>query len=228
MMERAHLAERMAEVARELQDGYDPQHTLDTATQVVLRSIDCDAVGISLARRRRRIETPASTDALVPRCDRLQNELGEGPCLDAIFEERVIHSPDLERDERWPRWGPRVVEAEGVHSMLCVRLYTEKDTVGGINIYSRTRQAYDEDDRDEAQALAAHIAVAVVAAQRIQQLSTAVDSRTLIGQALGIVMERFDMDADRAFQVLSRISSHSNRKLVDIAHEVVTTRRLPN
>lgn len=228
MTDRPPLAERMADAARALQDQADPQRTLETAVAVALENVrGCDGVGISLVRRRRRIETPAHSHAYVALCDALQNELAEGPCLDAIFEEQVVHSADLCEDDRWPQWGPRVAAEADVRSMMCLRLYTHSDTVGAINLYARHPRAFDVQDRDDGQAVAAHVAVAVVAAQKVEQLVTGLDARTIIGQAIGIVMERYDLDGDRAFEVLARLSSHANRKLRDVAEEVVRTRRLP-
>jgi len=225
---RTDLAERMARAARDLQDQDDPQGTLDRAVQLALDNVrGADAAGLTLVHRRRRLESPAWTSDVVDRADRLQEELGEGPCLDAIFEEQVVHAPDLLDEDRWSRWAPRVAEELDVRSMLCLRLFTHEDTVGALNLYAAEPRAFDAASRDDGLAIAAHVAVAVAAAKKIDQLSTAVQSRTVIGQAIGITMERYDLDADRAFDVLSRISPQTNRRLVDVATELVDTRRLP-
>jgi GAF domain-containing protein len=148
--------------------------------------------------------------------------------MDAVWEHEVISSPDLATEARWPTWGPRVVSELGVRSMLCIQLFTSNDHVGALNLYSRQVRAFDDiGDRLEAQALAAHVAVALVAAQEIEQLSEAVGTRTVIGQAEGILMERFDIGASQAFEVLKRVSSHSNVKLHAVAVELVLTRNLP-
>ena len=223
------LAERMATAARELQDQQDPDSTMGSAVSLVLRNVpEADGVGLSLVRRRSKIETPAYTHDFVLTCDRLQNELDEGPCHDAILEGAVVFSKDLSRDERWPTWAPRVAEVAGIRSMLCFRLFTQADTVGGLNIYSRDPRGFGDEAREEGLALAAHISVAVAGALAIGHLQTAVDSRTILGQAVGIVMERYGLDADRAFAVLSRLSQHANRKLSELAKELVTTGKLPS
>jgi hypothetical protein len=100
-----------------------------------------------------------------------------------------------------------------------------RNKLGALNLYSRQGNAYTEDNLDEAIAIAAHAAVA--AAQHIDQLGIGMARRTLIGQAVGILMERYNLDADRAFSVLVRLSSTENRKLFDIASELVDQRRRP-
>ncbi len=182
--------------------------------------------GITLVQRGK-LGTPAVSHDVVRRVDELQYEHREGPCVDAILEDEVVHSPDIAGDERWPKWGARTAEETGIRSMLCFRLFTLDDTIGALNLYSSRPAAFEREDREIGLALAAHAALAVVAAREIETLHLAVDSRTIIGQAVGILMERFDIDADRAFAVLKRVSQNSNRKVREIAHELVTTRRTP-
>jgi AmiR/NasT family two-component response regulator len=111
---------------------------------------------------------------------------------------------------------------------LSFQLFTHEDTLGALNLYSRVRDGFREEDREDGLALAAHIAIAVAAAQEISQLTRAMDTRSVIGQALGILMERFDLDAARAFAVLTRISQTEQQKLQHVAAELVETRRLPS
>jgi GAF domain-containing protein len=222
------LAEQLADAARDL-GSEDVVSTLDKAVALAVELIEgCDAAGVSLVGRRNQVSSPAHTDDMVTRGDKLQEELQEGPCMDAVRQHEVVISQDLAREERWPTWGPRVVEELGVRSMMCIQLFTSEETVGALNLYSRRVRAFeDDDDRYEAQALAAHVAVALAAAQEIQHLSAALSHRTVIGRAEGILMERFDVPAERAFEVLKRVSSHSNTKLKLVAEELVRTRRLP-
>lgn len=227
-VDRAHdLADRMARAARELHQG-DTQETLDSAVSLAVTNVDgCDAAGISIVRRGRRIDTPAATDQLVVDGDRLQYETGEGPCLEAIWTSRTIYSPDLQTDERWPVWGPRVAGETGARSVLALQLFTAADTLGALNLYSRTVDGFDESDRDDGLALAAHISVAVAGAAMIANLNQALDSRTLIARAVGMLMERFDLDETRAFAVLTRVSQTEEMKLRDVAAQFASTRSLP-
>lgn len=221
------LSRLIASAARSLRDEPGPQQTMEKAVELAVRSIEgCEHAGISLIHKGQ-IETPAASDEVVTRVDELQYEHREGPCVDAILEEEVIHSRDIAADERWPAWGPRTAEETGIRSILSFRLFTHQDTVGALNLYSSGEGSFDSEDREVGLALAAHAAIAVAASQEIENLHHAVDSRTIIGQAVGILMERFDLDADRAFSVLRRVSQDTNRKLRDIADELVTTRSLP-
>ena len=222
------LSERLVELARVLQD--EP-HFKPTAERVVAEVVEWTGpdteAGISLVRRGERVETVAPTSEVVVRGDALQYEMEEGPCLSAIWDEPQVYAGDLAIDQRWPRWAPKVAHELGVRSMLCSRLFTNADTLGALNVYSPHRHAFDEHNRDEILALSAHAAIAVADAQEIENLTIAVDRRTTIGVALGMVMERFGMSQSNAFSLLKRLSSHSNRKLYDVAFEIAATGKVP-
>jgi len=221
-------AQRMADLARGLRSETDASATMDHLVQATVELVPgCEAAGITVAHRGGRIETPAASNDWPVHGDELQADLNEGPCVDAVWTQEWVRSGDVAGDRRWPAWGPRITEDLGVRSMLCVQLFTHENKLGALNLYSRQFDAYTEENLDEAIAIAAHAAVAVAAAQRIDQLGIGMARRTLIGQAVGIMMERYDLDADRAFSVLVRLSSTENRKLFDIASELVGERRRP-
>ena len=218
----------MAAAARELQDQHDPASTIKVAVALLVQNVEgCEAAGVSLVRSKGTIDTPAASDDVVEIGERLKAELGEGPCLGRPPEGDMVYVADLETDPRWPRWGPRLHEATGVRSLLSLRLFTVQNTLGALNLYSSKPDGFGEQDKAEGSALAAHIAIAVAAAQRIDQLETALDSRTVVAQACGLLMERYDIDAVRAFALLGRLSSTSNVKLRDLAARLVLTRQLP-
>lgn len=222
------ISERMSAAARELEDQHDPVATVKSAVDLLVQNVDaCDSASISLVYGKRRVETPAASDDLAAIGDRLQAELREGPALDTLWEEESVYVPNLAADDRWPNWGPRLTDATGARSVLTFRLFTLKNVIGALSMYSAAPDAFSAEDKAEGLALAAHIAIAVLAAQRIDQYETALDSRTLIAQACGLVMERYDIDAVRAFALLTRISSTQNMKLRQVAVELISTRRLP-
>ena len=226
-MSTSPLSERIAAAARELQGETGAQHTMDKAVTLAVRLVDhCEDSGISLVHPNSRIDTPAATSDVVVRIDELQYQHDEGPCLTAIRESEVVYSPDLSSESRWPAWAREVVAETGVRSMLCFRLFNDH-TLGALNLYSTGLNAFDEDDRAEGLALAAHAAVAMTAAQEADHLRTAMDTRTVIGQAAGILMERFDLTEDHAFAVLVRVSSTTNTKLRQVAADLVRTRKMP-
>lgn len=222
------IGERMAAAARELQDEDDPGATVKSAVDLLVQNVEgCDAASISLVYAKRRVETPAASDALAATGDRLQQELGEGPALNTLWDEETVYVPDLAADCRWPNWGPRLTEATGARSVLTFRLFTIKDVIGALSMYSTQADAFSDEDKAEGLALATHIAIAVIAAQKLDQYESALDSRTIIAQACGLVMERYNVDAVRAFALLTRVSSHQNVKLREVAAELVLTRVLP-
>src|SRR3954468_4733647 len=219
-------AQRMADLARDPRSEPAAAATTHHPVQAPLDLVPaCDAAGITVAHRGGRIETPAASNDWPPLGDKWQAELGEGACVDAAWKHEWVRNGDVAGDDRWPAWGPRIAAALGVRSMLSLQLFTHENKLGALNLYSRQAHAYTEENLDEAIAIAAHAAAAVAAAQHTDQLGIGMARRTLIGQAVGILMERYNLDADRAFSVLVRLSSTENRKLFDIAGELVGERR---
>lgn len=221
MAEEKVIANSLTQVAREINIQPDLTTTLDTIVRAAQRSLSgLDHVGISIVHRDGRIETMAGTDQLVWELDAMQYELGEGPCYDAIDRAPVMVANELRHDQRWPRYVPRAV-AHGVQSQMGLRLYIEQETLGGLNLYSTQSDTIDPDVQHIAELFATHAALALGKARRIEDLNTALHTRKVIGQALGIVMERYQLDEDRAFQFMARVSSHTNIKLREIAQELV-------
>lgn len=218
---------RMEQIAREVRSTDDVARAGDRISAAAADLLGGHAqAGITIAHERRRVESFGGTSDVVRAGDELQVELGEGPCLDAIWEQEQVVVGDLSADGRWPRWGPKMAE-QGVSSMLCTRLFTSEKQLGALNLYSTDPDAFDEEDQEVARVLAVHAAVIVSAAQEVEGLQFAIDRRTTIGKALGIVMVIYDVDEDRAFTVLQRLSSYENRKLFDVARDVVAARSLP-
>jgi GAF domain-containing protein len=216
------------ELARALASAPDEDTRLkvavDAAVDLVTR---CDHAGITI-NEHGRLVTRASSDDLVCRANKLQTELGEGPCLDVRRDQNTLVSPALAVERRWPVWAPRVHAELGVDSMMSLLIYTDEHSFGALSLYCEVDCRFDADDVAVAQALAGHLSVAMAAEKQIDQLGLALHNRTIIGQAQGVLMERYGMGADQAFDYLRRISSHSNRKVVHVAAEIAETRRIPD
>jgi GAF domain-containing protein len=223
------LNTRMARIVRDVRSGDDVGQAGDRICAAAVELLGGQAeAGITVAHRNRRVENIGATSAGVQRGDDLQAELGEGPCLDAAWDHEQVVAVDLANDTRWPRWGPTMAREHGIRSMLSTRLFTAEKQLGALNVYSTVADAFDQEDQEIARVLAVHAAVAVAAAQQVDGLRLAADRRTTIGKALGIIMVRYRLDDDAAFSVLRRLSSHENRKLFDVAQEVVSSGRLPS
>lgn len=217
-------AAEFAELALALHDQ-DVEHTLHDIAQLAREGLDCDHVGVYTTSGRT-VETAAATDQLIERADERQTQVGQGPCLDAIWTHDTFIVRDTATDARWPVFGPIAAEL-GLHSILSVRLYDDVQTLGALNMYSTTVREFDPDDVALAHIFGSHASVALSSARKEEGLLRAVDARHLIGLAQGILMERFGLDADQAFSVLRRYSQDNNVKLREVAEHVIATRALP-
>lgn len=220
--------DELATAAREMQEDSSPQEAMDRAVVVATRIIPgCEAAGVCVVHRGDRIDTHATSTDELKQVDALQHELDEGPCLEALRKDHTVVSNDLATDDRWPTWGPEVVERLGMRSSVSYRLYSNDKDLGALNLYGTDTEAFTAEDIQDGLALAAHVGVALAAALEVEQLEKALGGRTVIGQATGILMERFDLSPDRAFSVLSRMSQQKNLKLRVLAEQIVTTRTVP-
>lgn len=212
-----------AAVARSLAEQDDLSATLQRIVDLAVATVPgAQHAAVSKVVARRSVETVASTGALPEQVDAVQYETGQGPCLDAIWEQDVVRIDDLAATPRWPEFSARAVEL-GIGSMLCFRLFVEEDTSGALNLFAPSADAFDEDAERIGSVFAAHAGLAWDHAQQVDGLTAAVASRTLIGQAQGILMGSRRVTADEAFALLRRASQHSNRKLRDVARDVVDT-----
>ncbi|HEY0903083.1 MAG TPA: GAF and ANTAR domain-containing protein [Marmoricola sp.] len=223
--ERDRHSEQFAELALALHDE-TVEETVDKVLEFTLKAIGCDLAGVIFVHGKHNIETAAATDPIVAKLDAMQIEIGEGPDVSVLETRLSVIVSDTRTDTRWPRWAERVAD-EGVRSLLSVRMYTGDVTIGTLNAYSRQPDAFDVDDQAVAHVLARHAAVALGNARKVENLWMAVDARKRIGQAQGILMERFDLTADQAFAVLLRYSQDNNVKLRVVADRLVETRELP-
>ncbi|HKC77945.1 MAG TPA: GAF and ANTAR domain-containing protein, partial [Gaiellaceae bacterium] len=176
----------------------------------------CDAVGITVLRGKRRLETPESSSGEAAACDQLQHELMQGPCLDTFDTNAVVRADDLAIDERWPEFAAKASEL-GVRSVLAVPLMTPKGILGALNLYAHHPNAFDADGQTIASVFATHAAIALFHSELEANLRMGLSTREEIGRAVGILMERHRVSASRAFDMLVYASQRSHRKLRYIA-----------
>jgi len=221
MNPRVQIADAITRVARAVNAPHDLHSQLDLIVHVAKDSMpEIDHAGISVAHRDGTVETRAATGDLVHQLDQLQYSLGEGPCLHAIETEPVVVVERTWRENRWPRFMSGACEL-GLRSQMGLRLYVDEQTRGGLNLYSTSSDTIDPETTHLAELFASHAALAMGRVRTAENLNAALASRTTIGIALGIVMERYDMDQDRAFAYLTRIASSSEAKLRDVAAHLV-------
>lgn len=181
---------------------------------------------LSSIRRRREVSTRAATDDVSRRLDEAQYESGQGPCLSALYEQKTVRLTDMRAELRWPEFTRRAV-AIGAGSMLAVQLFVEEEDLGALNLSNDAPDAFDDESEHVALLVASHAAVAMVGAQERERLRQAISSREVIGQATGVLIERFKATPEEAFLLLVRASQHTNRKLRDVADELVRVGTLP-
>ena len=178
--------------------------------------------------------TIVSTGQLATDLDETQYDRGHGPCLHAARTGEVTEIPDTRADDRWPDYTPRAVE-HGNLSSLSIPLAIDPDeqVTGALNIYARRPDAFDEASRSVATRFGPYAAVAAgnlyayqSARDMAESLQAAPESRAVIDQAKGILIERYKLTPDAAFQLLARASMTTNRKLRDIADHLVRTGEL--
>ncbi|TGO03869.1 GAF and ANTAR domain-containing protein [Serinibacter arcticus] len=218
----------MAEMAAAFHGGdYDTPVTGDRIIASGLELVpDADHASLTI-RQHNSYSTLGSSSSVAEQADQLQYSLDEGPCLDAFNDAEWYRSGDIAHETRWPRWGPRAA-ALGLGSVLSIRLLSRGRSTGSVNFYSEDHGRFtDRENIDLALVFTTHAALALSSAQLVTNLETAVTSRHMIGMAQGIMMERYSLDTADTFAALQRLSSIHNRKLRDLAEEIVATRTIP-
>jgi GAF domain-containing protein len=184
--------------------------------------------GITVASRDGKLHTAAATSGYPILLDKVQQRCGEGPCLTAAWEQHITKIDNLETEQRWPVYCRDARDETPIRSIMAFQLYADNQTMGALNFYAERPYAFDADAVESGLIVATHAALAWNLVRRDQQFRSALASRDLIGQAKGMLMERFKIDAVQAFEVLKRLSQNSNTPLVDIANDIVHANRTPD
>src|ERR1700742_2888460 len=220
---RHDLAMRMAELARMIAAPRTLEQILNDVTTTAVELIPgADVSGILLVKKGGDFESLADPAGLAAELDKLQHDFGEGPCAEAALQETVVRSDDLRTESRSPKYAPAAVKL-GVLSGLSFKLYTADRTAGALNLFSSRANVWDTDAGTTGAVLAAHGAAAILARRHGEQMQAALSTRDRIGQAKGIIMERYSVDDVRAFEMLRAISQESQTKLAAVAHRVIET-----
>ena len=214
----------MARMARSLQEQDDP-----AGEDALLQSITTSAVelvpgtdycGFTLVEKGE-LTSVAPTDDVAARVDAIQHEEGEGPCLEAAWANHMVRVDDYENESRWPSFIAAVRAQTPVRSTLAFQLYRGESTMGALNLYADNAHAFTDESEEIGLAVATHAALALFAARRDDQFASALASRDTIGQAKGIVMERFDVDAVQAWELMRKLSQDANIKVAELARKLI-------
>jgi GAF domain-containing protein len=215
----AQLAGLVADLRR---DGQGLDTDLSKIVESAGRNVPgAQYVGISLARRQQGVHTVAATHRYPSVLDEIQDHHQEGPCLTAAWEHRVVRINDLTVDDRWPRYRREVLDRTPIRSVLAFELFADNDAMGALNFYSENTNAFSEESVELGLIFATNIALAWATHRRTEQFRSALASRDLIGQAKGMIMGRYHVDAVQAFELLKHLSQQSNTKLVELAQQLI-------
>lgn len=230
-MDEPHIHAQIARLARAVHGSSDAQVMPDTVLRHVTESAvellpGVNHAGVTLVRKRYRnappdLESTAETGPIPLTFDQLQHDYGEGPCFEAIWSHQSFLIDDIDHEDRWPSLIRAVREQTPIRSTLSLQLFVDDLELGALNLHSETAHAFDEDVESLATTLATHAAIALSTARRGRQFRSALASRDIIGQAKGMIMERYGFDAVRAFDILRRLSQESNTPLTEVAAQLV-------
>jgi GAF domain-containing protein len=211
--------------------GEDTQSVLQKVVDLVQRAMPEGAQASITLLRNQEPTTAAYSGELALRLDEMQYGRGHGPCLEAALGGHVVEILDGRTEERWPDYVPSFLE-HGALSLIALPVPAAQ-LAAGLNIYAPRARAFTEDDRQVAVHFAAYAGAALTNLDALQDarelagnLQTAMEFRSVIEQAKGILMERHKLTGDEAFRVLAVASMHTNRKLRDIAEDLVRTGEL--
>ena len=219
----AHIAAKIAHVAASVNSSKPLDAALESIVQAAVHTVPgFNHVGISITHGDGTIETRAATDQLVWDLDDLQYSLREGPCYDAMRGETITVVNHAKDDLRWPHYMPEAAK-RGLRSQLGIGLYNNEESLGGLNLYSTESDTIANEAVIVAELFAAHATMALGFAREVSQLQKALDARNIVGQAVGIAMERFHLDDDDALQFLVRISQRDGIRLNAVAQDLVDT-----
>lgn len=217
------LSAQMADVARLLRsESKDTESVLHAISKSAVESVPgAEYASVTLVTGKGQVQTPVMIGDLAGKSDELQQELGEGPCIRSALSEETVRIDDMATDTRWPAFAAGAIEL-GIKSMICFCLYIENENFGALNLHSSTPNSFDDESVSIGSLFAAHAAIAFSAVRERDQIRAALTNRDIIGQAKGMIMERYGLDPDESFRLLARLSQDANVKLAEIALQVVT------
>ncbi|OKJ91927.1 GAF and ANTAR domain-containing protein [Amycolatopsis sp. CB00013] len=228
------LAGQFVELTRLLLAASTPAQVLEQVVAAAYRVVPgADLVSVTLRAPDGTFHTPVSTGEVALELDEVQYRAGTGPCVDAADSGSpgYIRSEDLKAEKRWPDFSAAAVR-HGYTAILSTVMMpdaTPPRVPGALNIYSRRPGALDSRAQDSALLLATHGSLALAGTTAVSRaelesshLRRAVESRDVIGQAKGILMQRRGLTADEAFDLLRRTSQDLNVKLAEVAQTLAS------
>ena len=225
----AHAAHRrIADIVRSLHDR--PEADSDT---VIAELTEHAAVeipgaqygGVTVTTNNKTVDTPGASHKYAIVLDAIQQRHQQGPCLTSAWEHKSIHIADLEKDFRWPAYRLDALAETPIRSIMAFQLFIADQSMGALNVYAEEPHAFSDESEEVGLIFATHSALAWNSARRDEQFREALASRDMIGQAKGMIMERYGIPAVQAFEMLKKLSQDSNVRLIQIAQELLDKSR---
>lgn len=215
------VARHLRDLAQDMEAQPGIEEVLDGIVAAAVRLIpNASEASISLVRDRRTMESFSASSELPRSIDNVQSAVQEGPCLDAAFDEPIVRVPDLGKEVRWPLFAERAWDL-GARSMLSFQLFVDGDNLGALNVYGNTVGAFEDADEQIGQLVASHAAIAFADAQNLGRLNASLINQEIVGQAKGILMERYKISSAQAFTLIDAVSTKTSMKLIDVAENIV-------
>lgn len=214
---------RIADVARHLylHRRHDSEFVAELADHAAAELPGVDYANVTVTTGPSRVEPPSATHPIAALLDDIQRRHGEGPCLTSAWRNTTVHVEDLESDSRWPRFRTEALSSTPVRSIMGFQLCLTGRSMGSLNIFADRPRAFGEQTRKLGSLFAMQSALVWDAARREAQFQQALASRDIIGQAKGMIMERYALDATQAFDMLRTLSHEANTALADVAARIV-------
>ncbi|MGW7681745.1 GAF and ANTAR domain-containing protein [Kribbella sp. NPDC054772] len=218
-------AETFGRLALDLESVEGLEATAETIGRYAVQVLDlCEHAGISVVAPDGGIEVAHATDPIVAYVLNWQLEVGDGPMLHAVTSAVAVHVADPATDTRWPLWS-RLVAEHPINAMLHVPLATGPFPIGALSLYHDKPHAFGHEDEEIAHILASHASIAIADVRHKAYLIQAMDTRKLVGQAIGILMERNDLTSDQASDVMRRYAQDAHLEPSATAQKIIATRR---
>jgi transcriptional regulator with GAF, ATPase, and Fis domain len=204
------------------QQSTDVESVLEELTENAARSVPAaQYAGITIATRDGKVKTAWATGQPPALLDEIQQRYQEGPCLSAAWEQHMIRIDDISQEQRWPSYCRDALQQTPIRSILSFQLFGDHHTMGALNFYAEKPGVFDDEAVELGLVVATHTALAWNLVRRDEQFRSALASRDIIGQAKGMIMERFKINAVQAFELLKRLSQNSNTAVAVVARELV-------
>jgi GAF domain-containing protein len=219
---------RIADIVRSLHDRSEADSDTVIAELAEHAAVEIPGAryaGVTVTTNNNTVHTPAASHRYAIILDSIQQRHQQGPCLTSAWERKTIHIADLENDFRWPAYQRAALAETPIRSIMAFQLFIAKQSMGALNVYAEQPNAFDDESEEVGLIFATHSALAWNSARRDEQFRQALASRDMIGQAKGMIMERYGIGALQAFEMLKKLSQDANVRLTQIAQELVDKSR---